>query len=116
MLQWAHTIGIWDMQLFGIFMLSLFGKDIDKNHVGLYRGYSWESILGINSLAMSLFGRYILFIVIIFCVLLFITFGSSSFHFSYPALYLTKDTAWEFIALIVFSAFSFKDVNCLTLL
>ena len=45
-----------------------------------------------------------------------LTFSSSFVHFSIPALYLTKGTVWEFIALIVFPPFNFDDVSCLTLL
>ena len=74
------------------------------------------SILGMYSLSVSLYEWYILSIVIIFRVFLSIVFSSSLVHFSIPALYLTKDTPHEFIALIVFLPFRFDDVNCLTLL
>ena len=72
------------------------------------------SILGILSLSLSWW--YILFFSIIFCVFFSITFNSSFVHFSIPALYLTKDTVHECIALTVFTSFNFGDVSWLTLL
>ena len=74
------------------------------------------SILGMDSLSVSLCGWYILFIVIIFRVFLPITFSSSFVHFSIPAIFLSKDAAQEFIALTVFPPLNFDDVSCLTLL
>ena len=71
------------------------------------------SILGMYSMSVSLCGCYILFIVIIFHVFLSIAFSTSLVHFSIAALYTTKDTAWEFIALVVFPSFSFDDVTLL---
>ena len=79
----------------------------------MFRSPRLPSILGIYSLSVSLCRWYILFIVIIFCVFLSMTFSSPFFHFSIPALYLTKDTA---CILTVFPPFNFDDVSCLTLL
>ena len=82
---------------------------------GVLRSPRPPSVLGMYSLLVSLRGGQILFIVIIF-VFLSITFSSSFVRFSISALYVTKDTAWDFIALIVFPPFNFDDVSCITLL
>ena len=68
------------------------------------------------SLTISHCGWYILFTVKIFRVFLSLTLTSSFVHFSIPAPYLTKDTAQEFIPLIIFPPFHFNDISCLTLL
>ena len=74
------------------------------------------SILGMYSLSVSLWGCYIPLIAKNFPVFLSITFSSYFAHFSISELYLTKDTARKFIALIVFPPFIFDEVSRLTLL
>ena len=74
------------------------------------------SILAMYFLPVWICGRYIVFMVTIFLVLLSITSSFSFVHFSISVLYLTKNTTRLFITLIVFQPFKFDNVGCLTLL
>ena len=64
------------------------------------------SIPEIFSLSISLSGWYILFVVIVYCVFLSLTYKSSLVHVIISAVYHTKDTSWESIALNVFPPIS----------